>query len=317
MKVEPRFLKQRSHFVAPANVKEYLEKTPKLGADVVVFDMDDALPQDDPEQIKIARKNIIEVFSKFDFAGTLKFFRPRGFERDRGFDDIRAIVIGAGKYLDGLIYPKVENIEVLKELCKIVSYLELTSGIPEKSLKLGLMIESVKAIDKINELASFSDRTVCLIFGAFDYWKSISSPYTEFNSKHPLLDSARVKVVEAAASAGVLSIAEMSRIYPSSKMDAETLKKAEEAFASEASRSKALGFWGKWVGNPAQLKIVHEIFTIPDRIVEQAKREVEAFEKSSKEGRATLLVNGRLVDVATYEMSKKVVELAKKLKPQA
>jgi len=317
MRVEPRFLKQRSHLVAPANIREYLEKTTMLGADVAVFDMDDALPQDDSEQVKIARKNIVEVFSKFDFASTLKFFRPRGFERDRGFDDIRAIVTAIGKYIDGLIYPKIESVEVLDNLCKLLSYLENTAGLAEKSIKLGLMIESVKAIDIALDLASFSDRTVCLIFGAFDYWRSVSSPYMEFHNKHPLLDNARAKIVEAAASAGILSIAEMSRIYPSSKMDAETLKKAEEAFASEARRSKAFGFWGKWVGNPAQLKIVHEVFTIPEGSVEQAKREVEAFEKSSKDGRATLLVDGKLVDVATYEMSKRIVELAKKLKKES
>lgn len=314
MRVETKFLKQRSYFIAPANVKEYLEKTPTLDADVVVFDMDDALPQDDLEQVKIARKNIVEVFSNLDFRGTLKFFRPRGFERDSAFDDIRAVVTGAGKFIDGLVYPKIESVEVLDSLCKILDFLERTLSLPENKLKLGLMVESVKAIHNIYELANFTARTVCLIFGAFDYWKSISSPYTEFNNRHPLLDSARTKVIEAALGAGIVPIAEMSRIYPSSKMDAETRKKAEEAFANEANRSKALGFWGKWVGNPAQLKIVHEVFTIPDRVVEQAKREVEAFEKSSKEGRATLLVNGRLVDVATYEMSKKIVALAKKLK---
>lgn len=314
MRVEPKFLKQRSHFVAPANVKEYLEKTPGLGADVVVFDMDDALPQDNPEQVKIARKNIVEIFSTFDFKDTLKFFRPRGFERDSAFDDVITVLTGAGKFIDGLIYPKVESVEVLDGLCKVLDFLERTLSLPEKKLKLGLMVESVKAINNIYEIANFTTRTVCLIFGAFDYWRSVSSPYLEFNNRHPLLDNARIKVIEAALSAGIVPIAEMSRIYPSSKMDAETYKRAEEAFAEEARRSKSLGFWGKWVGNPAQLRIVHEIFTIPDKIVEQAKKEVEAFEKSAKEGRATLLVDGRLVDVATYEMSKKIIELAKRLK---
>ena len=313
MKLEPRFLKQRSHLIVPANVERYIEKAAALGADVVVLDMDDAMPQDDPVQIEIARRNIVRAFLKLDFGDTLRFFRPRSFERDRDFEDIIEVVDGTGGKVDGIVYPKVEDVRVLDALCKILGYLERTRGLHENSIKLGIMVESVKAIKNISAIAQHDDRTVCLIFGAFDYWRSVSSPYAEFRSDHPLLDAARIAVVEAAVSAGVLPIAEMSRIYPSTKMPDEERRRAEEEFRREAERSRDMGFWGKWVGNPAQLEIVHEVFSIPPGVVERARREVEAFEASASEGRATLLVDGELVDVATYEMSRKVLELAEKL----
>jgi len=312
MRVDARFLKQRSHFIVPANVERYILKSAELGADVVVLDMDDALPQDDPKQVELARRNIVEAFTTLDFGDTLRFFRPRGFERDREFEDVRFVIEGAGSDIDGLIYPKVEGTRALDGLCKILAYLENAHRLPGGSIKLGVMIESVKAVENIRDIAGFCERIVCLVFGAFDYWHSVSSPYVEFRSDHPLLDDARLRVVEAAMSAGVLPIAEMSRIYPSTKMAPDERARAEEAFRAEAEGDRDLGFWGKWVGNPAQLEIAHDVFVIPQAVVERARREIEAFEKSKESGRATLLVDGRLVDVATYEMSKKIVDLAEK-----
>jgi citrate lyase subunit beta/citryl-CoA lyase len=311
--VEPRFFLQRAHLTAPATVWKYVDGAVQSGADLVMLDLEDSIPRGDESALAAGRANVVRALSTLDWGRSLRFFRPRGLALDPGFDDVRAVVTGAGARLEGLIWPKAESAGEVMLLDEALAEAEREAGLVEGAIKIGVLIESVRAEEEAFWIAGVSRRIRSLIFGAFDYFSSLGMGGAAYRFDHPLVDAARMRIAKAAASVGASAIAEMTLSFPTrSKSPAQQAAAIDEC-RRDAEHVKSLGFRGKWAGIPAQVGPLHETFTLPASEVARALGEVRAFREAEREGRGALMIAGKMADRATDRQNRGVLAAARAL----
>ena len=85
----------------------------------------------------------------------------------------------------------------------------------------------------------------------------------------------------------------------------------EEGFRAEVLQNKAMGFDGKSLINPKQIRLVHQIFAPTEKEVAQAEAMVSAFREAAAAGIGVFTVNGKMVDVAFIPGAERTLKLAK------
>ena len=308
--IEPRFFLQRAHLTAPAPVWKYVEGAVKSGADLVMLDLEDSIPRGDDAALAAGRANVVRALRELDWGRSLRFFRPRGLELDPAFEDVRAVVAGAGARLEGLVWPKAEGAAEIALLDEALGEAERAAGLEEGAIKIGVLIESVRAEEEAFAIAGASRRIRSLIFGAYDHFSSLGMVGESYRFDHPLVDAARMRIAKAAASVGVPAIGEMTVNFPTKNKSAEEQRAALAEHRRDAEHAKSLGFRGKWVGIPAQLTIAHEAFALPAAEIARALAEVRAFREAEKQGRGATMIDGKMYDRATDRLSRVVLAAA-------
>ncbi|HYP30180.1 MAG TPA: aldolase/citrate lyase family protein [Blastocatellia bacterium] len=311
IELEPKYLVQMAHLTTPSTVWKYIEgAVTKSAANLVMLDLEDSIPRDNPDLLALGRANVVRAFNELDWGPRLRFFRPRGLDLDPGHEDIASVVERAGKNLDGLIYPKVESPEEVRSIDATLLALETELGLATGSIRLEVLIESATAEERAFEIARASRRLVGLVFGSYDYWASLGLGANAYRHDHPLINQARARVVKAAASVGVPAIAEMTTNYPTRDKSEEDRRAASEEFRRDALLARDFGFAGKWTGIPEQAALAVEIFRIPDEEIGRAVEEARLFLEAEASGRGALMIGGRMADRATDRVNRRTLKTA-------
>ena len=108
----------RSLIFVPGNNLRFLEKAKKLQADIVCFDLEDSVPDDEKISARKLIKNALK--SRSEYASSI-FVRTNSPLSGKIPLDLKEIV---QKGIDGIVIPKVNNISELKKIQKILSGLE-------------------------------------------------------------------------------------------------------------------------------------------------------------------------------------------------
>jgi citrate lyase subunit beta/citryl-CoA lyase len=311
IELEPKYLLQMAHLTTPATVWKYVESAvTKSAANLVMLDLEDSIPRDNPELLEQGRANVIRAFNELDWGRRLRFFRPRGLELDPAHSDIAIIVRVAGSKLDGLIYPKIETADEVRSIDETLTALEREAGLTRGGIRIEPLIESASAEEHVFEIARASRRLVGLVFGSYDYWASLGLGASSYRADHPLIAQARGRIVKAAASVGIPAIAEMTTNYPTrDKSDAER-RAAMEEFQSDALLARDFGFAGKWTGIPDQTEMAVEIFQITDEEIERAINEARQFLEAEASGRGATMIGGKMADRATDRLNRNTLKKA-------
>jgi citrate lyase beta subunit len=300
-----------AHLTTPATVWKYVESAvTKSKANLVMLDLEDSIPRDNPELLEQGRTNVIRAFNELDWGARLRFFRPRGLELDPGHSDIVVIVEAAGSKIDGLIYPKIESAEEVSSIDETLTQLEDGLGLPRGRIRIEPLIESAAAEENVFEIARSSRRLVGLIFGSYDYWASLGMGASSYRADHPLIAQARARIVKAAASVGIPAIAEMTTNYPTRDKSDEDRRAAMAEFRGDALLARDFGFSGKWTGIPDQTAMAVEIFQTPDEEIERAIKEAKQFLEAEAAGRGATMIDGKMADRATDRLNRNTLKKA-------
>ena len=309
--LEPKYLLQMAHLTTPATVWKYVESAvTKSKANLVMLDLEDSIPRDNPELLELGRSNVIRAFKELDWGSRLRFFRPRGLDLDPAHEDIAIIVEAAGSKLDGLIYPKIESAQEVRSIDETLTALEDELGLPCGNIRLEPLIESASAEENVFEVARASRRLVGLVFGSYDYWASLGMGASSYRADHPLIAQARGRIVKAAASVGIPAIAEMTTNYPTRDKSDQEREAAMEEFRSDALLARDFGFAGKWTGIPDQTAMAVEIFQTPDDEIERAINEAKQFLEAEASGRGATMIDGKMADRATDRLNRNTLKKA-------
>ena len=87
--------------------------------------------------------------------------------------------------------------------------------------------------------------------------------------------------------------------------------KDNEGLHLEAEQGAGFGFSGKQIIHPNQVIPVQEAFTPSYEAIEYAKRIVESFESSQKEGKGAYALDGKMIDMPLLKNAQKVLERSK------
>jgi citrate lyase beta subunit len=300
-----------AHLTVPATIWKYVEKAVTgSAANLVMLDLEDSIPRHNDELLEVGRNNVIRALEELDWGNRLRFFRPRGLELDPTHDDITTIGLAAGTRLDGLVYPKAETAGEIKSVDETLSRMEDIAGIAPGRIKVEVLIESAAAVEEVFEIALASPRLRGLIFGSYDYWASVGLRAGSYRSDHPLLNYARIRIVQAAAMVGVPAIAEMTTNYPTRDKTPEQRAAALDEFRRDCELAMKFGFAGKWTGIPEQTALAARLFRVRDDEISAAISEARAFLEVERTGRGATMIGGKMVDRAIDRVNRNVLRAA-------
>ena len=85
--------------------------------------------------------------------------------------------------------------------------------------------------------------------------------------------------------------------------------KDKNGFTKDCQVGKSLGYAGKSVIHPDQIKTVHKIFHPSKPEIAWAKKVCSVYEKSTKKGKGATVVEGKMIDEVHYKRAKALLEI--------
>ncbi|HXD11138.1 MAG TPA: CoA ester lyase, partial [Anaerolineales bacterium] len=197
---------------------------------------------------------------------------------------------------DAIVVPKIETAEQVRWVSEHIETHELSSNSKLGGIRLLVGVETARGVMNLKEIAGADKRLEAIIFGGEDFAASIGAVRTKAASE---LLYARQATVTACAANDLQAI---DIVFIDFKDD--------EGLRLEASQGAGFGFSGKQIIHPNQVAAVQEAFTPSDSAIEYAKRIVESFESSQKEGKGAYALDGKMIDMPLLKNAQKVLDRA-------
>jgi len=279
----------RSLIFVPGNNPRFLEKAKKIQADIVCFDLEDSVPDDEKTNARKLIKSALK--SRKSYQSSI-FVRTNSPTSGKIPFDLKEII---QKGIDGVVIPKVNNIAELKKIEKIISELEKTRKL--KPIQLIPSIESAEGVVNTFSISSFGKRVSAVVFGIFDLLNDLGVEYTKESEGAKY---SRTKIPVDAHAAGVAAI---DAIWQDLK-DSKGLEK-------DCKIGKSLGYSGKSIIHPDQIPVVHKLFHPSKSEILWAENVCKTYLESTKKGKGATTVDGKMIDEVHFKQAQTLLELVK------
>ena len=296
----------RSMLFVPASRWPMIEKAAKSAADAICIDLEDAVS---PDEKPASRANVATRLARsLDFgAACIRIFRINGLDTHFAYRDIVEVVEAAGANIDLVMLPKANSPRDVEFLDTLLTQIEAAHGIA-RPIGIEAQIETAAGFLNAREIAQASPRLEALIFGPGDFAASMRMPMANIGEPDANDDlypghrwHAVMQTIVAAARANGLRC--LDGPYAGYKDSA--------GFERSCRIARAMGFDGKQCIHPAQLAAANVIFSPSREEIAQARRVVEACERSAAEGRGAASLDGKMIDGANIRMAQVTLEQAK------
>lgn len=276
----------RSWMFVPGNHPRRLEKAKELQADVIIYDLEDAVPHQEKEKAREMAKAAL-----WNNREKVQFVRVNDPSTDYFLDDLSAV---AGRDLAGILLPKAASKEQILLADGLLTQWEKKLGLQNGALEIVPIIESALGLVHAYEIATVKGRVKRLAFGSVDYTLDIGAQLTKEGTE---LLFARSQLVVVSRAAGI-----------EAPIDAVYIHLNDPAgLAQDAKLAKQLGFYGKLVIHPDQIQMVNDLFSPTEEELEEAKRITTAFDQALASGVAAIQVGGRMIDYPVAERAKRIL----------
>jgi citrate lyase subunit beta / citryl-CoA lyase len=283
MSIRPR----RSALYMPASNARAMEKAKTLDADVVIFDLEDAVA---PEQKEEARTRVCVALQDGGYGRRELVVRINGLDTAWGKDDV-SIVAKAGP--SAILVPKASTADRLREAAALLSD-------SPASLQLWAMVETPLAILNIAEMAAVAKepggRLSCFIIGPNDLVKDTRAELDANRTAALYWLSATVTAARA------YGVDVLDGVYN----DFQDL----EGFEAECRHGRMLGMDGKTLIHPTQIDAANRVFMPDEEQVAWARRILAAFAEPENANKGVIKIDGKMVELLHAEMAKRTVAIA-------
>ncbi len=278
---------RRTRIYLPGNRPRMIQKGPHLGADAVILDLEDSVS---PEEKDAARILVGKAIENIDFGDAEVMVRINPVHSG-GLLDL-PVVLTAGP--DSIVVPKCESRDDVRIVDKAINEIS-----PSKPVAILPMIETAKGILNAYEVACASSRVEAITFGGEDFTQDIGATRTKAGKE---IFWGRSMLVIAAKAAGVQAL---DTVFS----DLED----EEGLREDTREIKEMGFDGRAAIHPAQIEIIHEVFTPTDAELLYAANVISASEKAWHEGSGVAVVKGKMIDKPIIQRAEKIIRIAQRL----
>jgi citrate lyase subunit beta/citryl-CoA lyase len=274
---------RRSVLFTPGDEPEMMRKALEGDADVVVFDLEDAVA---PDRKEAAREAVEEVLYDVPEGAPEAWVRLNPFGGDiDGRDDLEAIDVEPSCF----VVPKAGSAEDVEAVAEALEESGTDTGVVP-------IVESAAGVVNAAEVATAS-RVSAVVFGAEDLAADLGATRTPEGEE---VIYARQKVVAVATAAEVEAIDTLWTEF-----------RDEEGLREDTERGISLGYDGKLAIHPAQVEVINDAFTPDARKVEWAERILEAKEEAEERGKGVFEVDGEMVDAPLVEQARTVKHRAR------
>jgi malyl-CoA/(S)-citramalyl-CoA lyase len=303
------------HFFDPSN-ERMAAKVPELvgRVDVLLGNLEDAIQAD---RKQAARAGLVQIAKANDFATTQLWTRINSLDSPWVLDDLTTLVPEIGHKLDVVMVPKVEGVEDIHYIDRILAQLEAKAGL-ERPILVHAILETASGVANVDEIAAASPRMQGISLGPADLAASRRMKTTRVGGGHPdylvradpidgdingerpifqqdLWHYTVARMVDACAAAGILP-------YYGPFGDIADVVGCEDQFRN----AFLLGCVGGWSLHPAQIAIARKVFSPAPADVLWARKVIAAM----GDGTGAVMIDGKMQDDATVKQCKVVVELA-------
>jgi citrate lyase subunit beta / citryl-CoA lyase len=275
---------RRSVLFMPGSNPRALEKAKTLPADVLVFDLEDAVA---PDAKATARQMVCHAVSAGGYGRRELIVRVNALATSWGDADLAAVATCAA---DAILLPKVDSGDVVQQVLSLLT----EHGAPE-DLAIWCMLETPRGILRAEDIAT-SPRVAALVMGTSDLTKELHARHTR--ERLPMLPSLGWCVL-------------VGRAYGLAVLDGVHLDlNDDEGFEYACRQAADMGFDGKTLIHPKTIATANRIFGPSPDDIASARKIITAHAQATAQGKGVVVVDGRLIENLHVEEACRVVAMA-------
>lgn len=281
---------RRTMLFVPGNNPGMMSDAHIYGSDALMFDLEDSVTLREKDA---ARLLVYHALKTIHYGECERVVRVNPLSTPFGKLDIEAMVAAGAEVIR---LPKTETAQDILDTETEIERAERKYGIPVGQTRMMAAIEGALGVVNAYPIASASPRLVAIALGAEDYCANLKTSRSLEGSE---LLFARGAIVVAARAAGIDAI---DTVFS----DVNN----EEQLVKETLAIKQLGFDGKSVINPRQIKPVHRVFTPTHEEVVKAQRIIAASHDAEARGSGVVALDGKMIDRPVVLRAERTLELA-------
>ncbi|MRX48917.1 CoA ester lyase [Paracoccus sp. S-4012] len=282
----------RSLMFVPGHKDKFIAKIPTLGADAIVLDLEDSVP----DALKVeAREKVARLIPGLAGTGPRLYVRTNRGPHAYDVDDLRAVVQPG---LDGIFVSKAEDPTDIEYLSRLIAEIEHRRGMQIGSVRLIVPIETAKAAEFVYDIVS-NPRVAHLVQvtakGA-DLERNLGFRWTPEGTETLYLRSRAVVAARAAGKPFIIG-GLWQEVH-----DLDGLRRA-------AGFNKTLGFTGEIVLHPSNVPVVNEIYSPAEEEFDFYRGMIAAFTEAEAKGEGAVIYRGEHIDIAHVQTARAFLAL--------
>ncbi len=280
---------RRSMLFMPGNNPGMLVSADILGADSIIYDLEDAVSLDEKDSARTLVRNALS-FLKFTHSEITVRINP--IDSPYWEKDLEAII---PVLPDGIVIPKA-SVDAVHSVEQKINEIKKAHNIT-KNFSFLMLVESARGIMDVNSIAKASPLIQGLLLGGEDYSVDMGIQRTRLSKE---LEYARFSLTTAA------------HAYVLDSLDTPFTDVEDfEGLRLDTAFSKSIGFSGRLVINPRQVEEIHKIFSPSSAEIERAEAILQAAEEAKQKGLGVFSFKGKMVDLPVIKRAQALYDSAK------
>ena len=284
---------RRSMLFLPGNTPNMLINGNCLGADAVIFDLEDAVAPGEKDAARILVRNTLRYM---DFSGCERIVRINCVDTPYWQEDLNAVVPWKPELI---LLPKAGTAADVLQADAYMTALEEKLGMAPNSVGLMPLIETAMGVENAFSIASCCSRVKALFLGAEDLTADLQCKRTKEGQE---ILYARTRLVVAARAAGV-------DVYDTPFTDVND----DEGIWTDAEFARGLGFTGKASISPRHVEIINRVFSPTLAEIDYAYEVLDAIAMAKAQGRGAISLRGKMIDAPIVNRAKQTIAAAEAL----
>ncbi len=280
----------RSMLFLPGNNPNMLINGNCLGADAVIFDLEDAVSPAEKDAARILVRNTMRYM---DFGSCGRIVRINSIDTPYWKKDLDQILPHKP---DLILLPKTSCAADVLEADAYMTELEEKLGFENGTVGLMPLIETAMGVENSFSIASSTKRVKALFLGAEDLTADLRCKRTKEGRE---IEYARTRLVVAARAANI-------DVFDTPFTDVND----DEGIVVDAELAKALGFSGKASISPRHVEVINRVFSPTMAEIDYAYEVLEAIRIAKEQGKGAIALRGKMIDAPIVARAERTISMA-------
>ncbi|MBE6922328.1 MAG: CoA ester lyase [Ruminococcaceae bacterium] len=280
----------RSMLFLPGNNPNMLINGNCLGADAVIFDLEDAVSPAEKDAARILVRNTMRYM---DFGGCGRIVRINSIDTPYWRKDLDQIMPYKP---DMILLPKSGSAADVLAADEYMTELEEKLGFAANTVGLMPLIETAMGVENSFAIASSTKRIRALFLGAEDLTADLRCKRTKEGRE---IEYARTRLVVAARAANI-------DVFDTPFTDVND----DEGIVVDAELAKALGFSGKASISPRHVEVINRVFSPTMAEIDYAYEVIEAIRIAKEQGKGAIALRGKMIDAPIVARAERTISMA-------
>lgn len=280
----------RSLLFVPADKPNLLIHSDDLGADAVIFDLEDAVAPSEKDSARILLRHRLKTLPLQNSAVVIRINSLDTAEWQKDLEELLPLK-------PQFIMPtKISDVQAVKTLDHFISRIETSRNLVQGAIGLIPLIETALGLEQAFHIASASPRVRAMLLGAEDLSADLQCLRT---TKGDELFYARSRIVAAARAADIEAFdTPFTDVFD------------DEGASADAALARHLGFSGKSAISPRHVKTINRAFSPTEEEIQYARDVIAAIEAAEAAGLGVVSLRGKMIDAPIVTRARQILASA-------